>query len=171
MKFSTQKECVFSVVMSVLTKSGIEFTNETIVKDVLTEDMKTKIKSTVIEMLLAKEAPLSKDMTDEEVKKYVPGLVSNHLRKDIRLNGGTKHKIQNPGVMTGNKDPKIKATRLLVKQLKNKGADEKTITKVEGVLEGLVKEWKAKNGKCEEIKRENLPPELIAMYEESIKTA
>jgi hypothetical protein len=34
------------------------------------------------------------------VRRYVNGMVDNHLRKAKELNGGTKYTIQNPGTRT-----------------------------------------------------------------------
>jgi hypothetical protein len=47
------------------------------------------------------------------IKSYVPGLTSNWLNKDKRLNGGTKYEAKNPGSRTGHSDPQVKAMRLL----------------------------------------------------------
>jgi hypothetical protein len=46
---------------------------------------------------------------EEYIWGYIPGLISNHLRKDKRLNGGVKHEIQNPGSRTGSTDPQLKS--------------------------------------------------------------
>lgn len=51
---------------------------------------------------------------DTKLKAYVSGLQSNWLRKDGRLNGGTKYVAKNPGSRAGSTDGQVKAMRLLL---------------------------------------------------------
>lgn len=51
---------------------------------------------------------------DDSVMKYIPGLVNNHVRKDTRLNGGTKYQAKNPGSRSGSGDESVKAMRMLL---------------------------------------------------------
>lgn len=51
---------------------------------------------------------------DASVMKYIPGLVNNHVRKDTRLNGGTKYEAKRPGSRSGSGDESIKAMRTLL---------------------------------------------------------
>lgn len=51
--------------------------------------------------------------TDAKVKGYVAGMVSNHLRKDKRLNGGMKFEVKSPGSRTGSGDDQLKALKAL----------------------------------------------------------
>jgi len=52
--------------------------------------------------------------TTADLIKYIPGLVNNHVRKDLRLNGGTKYETKNPGSRAGSGDEALKAMRLLL---------------------------------------------------------
>lgn len=52
--------------------------------------------------------------TTADLVKYIPGLVNNHVRKDLRLNGGTKYETKNPGSRAGSGDEALKAMRLLL---------------------------------------------------------
>ena len=53
--------------------------------------------------------------TDEiALRKYIPGLVNNWVRKDTRLNGGTKYTPKNPGSRTGSGDETLKNLRILM---------------------------------------------------------
>ncbi len=53
--------------------------------------------------------------TDEiALKKYIPGLVNNWVRKDKRLNGGMKYVPKNPGSRTGSGDETLKNLKLLL---------------------------------------------------------
>lgn len=56
----------------------------------------------------------SKNPTDEQLKKYIPGLVNNWLRKDTRLNGGEKYVTKRPGSRSGSGDESVKAMRTLL---------------------------------------------------------
>ena len=57
---------------------------------------------------------LQREFTDPELKAYVSGLQSNWLRKDTRLNGGTKYEAKNPGSRAGTGDSQLKALRALL---------------------------------------------------------
>ena len=52
--------------------------------------------------------------TPEALRKYIPGLVNNWLRKDKRLNGGNKYQPKNPGSRAGSGDESIRAMRTLL---------------------------------------------------------
>jgi len=52
--------------------------------------------------------------TDASLMKYIPGLVNNHVRKDLRLNGGTKYETKRPGSRAGTGDESVKAMRTLL---------------------------------------------------------
>jgi hypothetical protein len=57
---------------------------------------------------------LSQDYDDKELTKYIPGLISNWLRKDPRLNDGVKYEPKNPGSRSGSTDAQVKAMRVLL---------------------------------------------------------
>lgn len=52
--------------------------------------------------------------SDAKLNKYIPGLVNNWVRKDTRLNGGSKYETKRPGSRTGSGDESLKAMRLLL---------------------------------------------------------
>ena len=85
MKYSTQKACVFAMVC--LTLKSTDFKPGMNASGFLTEETRKQVIDLVLEEFGEGNAPLKTLMTDEELVKYVPGLVSNHLRKDKRLNG------------------------------------------------------------------------------------
>lgn len=51
---------------------------------------------------------------DAALKKYIPGLVNNWMRKDKRLNGGGKYETKRPGSRSGTGDESVKAMRALL---------------------------------------------------------
>lgn len=48
------------------------------------------------------------------LKKYIPGLVNNWVRKDVRMNGGVKYTPKNPGSRTGSGDETLKNLKALL---------------------------------------------------------
>lgn len=56
----------------------------------------------------------SKNPTEAQLRKYIPGLVNNWLRKDSRLNGNTKYTTKKPGSRSGSGDESVKAMRTLL---------------------------------------------------------
>lgn len=51
---------------------------------------------------------------NDALLKYIPSLVNNHVRKDLRLNGGVKYEAKNPGSRSGSGDESVKAMRALL---------------------------------------------------------
>ena len=68
--------------------------------------------------------------TDAKVKGYVGGMVSNHLRKDKRLNGGAKFEVKNPGSRSGAGDDQLKA----LKALRSTLSDADAITEIDAAI-------------------------------------
>jgi len=65
-------------------------------------------------------------LADEaKLRTYVSGTVSNWLRKDTRLNGGTKYVPKNPGSRAGATDPTIKSMRVLLQTRTDLTAEDK----------------------------------------------
>lgn len=72
------------------------------------------IHETVLGFFTSGATSHSKNPTEAELRKYIPGLVNNWLRKDTRLNGGTKYVAKRPGSRSGSGDESIKAMRTLL---------------------------------------------------------
>jgi hypothetical protein len=62
------------------------------------------------------EAKAKYDSRDK-IRKYVVGMVKNHIRKDKRLNGGTKYEAKNPGSRAGSGDEQLKNLKALLSTL------------------------------------------------------
>ena len=114
-----QKEGVYKVVCAYLNEHNIKFTNES--KLTLSTDQRKE----VIQMIahgfaqghieMTDKARVKYNSVDKLIKEYVPGLLSNWLRKDERLNGNVEHKIENPGSRSGSGDQIVKNLKLLLK--------------------------------------------------------
>jgi hypothetical protein len=108
-----QNDAVFAAVCQVLGQDGfdgaaVELTNEqraTVIGMVTTGIMSGSVD-------FSAEAKAKHD-TEAKIKSYTTGMVSNHLRKDKRLNGGEKYQTKNPGSRAGSSDEQLKALRAL----------------------------------------------------------
>jgi hypothetical protein len=89
-------------------------------------------------------------------------MVSNWLRKSPVLNGGTKHKIQNPGSRAGSSDKALKNMRKLAKVHKD---DPTTLAEINKHIEARVNELKAEKAKDIEIEMDEIPNELRMLLE------
>lgn len=115
MSKQNQKEAVYSAVNSVLAEYGMSISETTAVADQLNSNTRSQIvdilvkgfNSGVIELDTQFESP-------SKLRTYASGLLSNWLRKDKRLNGGTKYVPAKPGSRAGVSDPQIKAMRALL---------------------------------------------------------
>ena len=113
-----QKDSVFAAVTTVLEESGQEINGAV----TLTKDQRSQVVSMVASSLMSGETEFSSEAsakydTLDKVKSYTVGLVNNWLRKDTRLNGGSKYQPKNPGSRQGSSDPVIKELKKLLSTL------------------------------------------------------
>lgn len=98
----------------------------------------------------------SKHDTEQKVKSYTTGMVSNHLRKDKRLNGGDKYEIKNPGSRAGAGDPTLKA----LKALRSTITDSEQLAQIDEAISNRETEVLASKQKAVSINIEALPEEF-----------
>lgn len=112
----SQKEAVFNAVTEVIGTTRTE-EDSTLT---LTRDQKASVR----EILLVgfQEGSIELKSEQDDMKKYVNGLLNNWLRKDKRFNGGVVYKAKNPGSRAGQSDPMIKNLRLLLKTTEDETA-------------------------------------------------
>lgn len=91
---------------------------------------------------------------DDKLKKYIPGLVNNWVRKDTRLNGGSKYQTKRPGIRTGSGDETLKEMRKLLSVTTDLSAKEK----IQEAIDSRMAELKAEN--APEIDVSKLPEHL-----------
>lgn len=110
----SQKECVFAAVHAYLEEHSRLGELDTGL------NLSKSDKSTIVGMVCAARADMelsteadAKFDTEQKFKTYVIGLVNNWLRKDTRLNGGTKYVTKNPGSRAGQGDDVLKALKTL----------------------------------------------------------
>lgn len=151
-----QVDGVFNAVCEVLGQESFDSKVE------LTKEQKAQVADIVAEgihegKIAMSERAREKYSTLELIRKdYVSGLVNNHLRKDLRLNGGTPHQIKNPGSRTGSQDETIKAMRALRKTL----TDAEEIAVVDSEIEKRIAHLKSLKQETVEINVDALPESL-----------
>ena len=99
-----QKEAVYNAI-----KEIVEFEDGDVVE--LSKDEKCEVVDILVDGFENNQIQLNSPQRD--LKKYASGLLNNWLRKDTRMNGGTKYEIKNPGSRTGQSDDQVKNLRIL----------------------------------------------------------
>jgi hypothetical protein len=74
---------------------------------------------------------------DESLLKYIPGLVNNWVRKDLRLNGGVKYTAKHPGSRTGSGDEALRAMKTLLQMTSDLDARAAIQTEIDKRTEEL----------------------------------
>lgn len=123
---------------------------------------RTKIINIVTEGIMQKKVSFSDEAwtkypTEPKVRGYVNGMLNNWLRKDVRLNGGTKYVPANPGSRTGQGDPEIKNLKLLAKTQ----TDPAKVQLIEERIEARKAELQAEKAKDVEVDFSALDPEFL----------
>ena len=131
--------------------------------------MRATVRQIMVESFLADAVELSPNHQGDKdyIVSYVPSLITNHLNKDVRLNGGIKHETKNPGSRFGSGDDQLKSLKALKASLTQSGASEKEIAEIDGYIQTRTNELKAaKPAKAKTIRvnYEDLPAELQAKY-------
>lgn len=121
----TQKDAVFSAISQILATNNISFQpSSTNVASLLTRELRAQINAVLVANFNAGSIELSDDAKNKlqdvaELRAYISGLVSNWVRKDPRLNGGTVLATSTSTTTTSSKniksDPQLQALRALHK--------------------------------------------------------
>src|SRR5687768_12409870 len=105
-----QRSGVFMVVSSVFGKDIAPNT-----KVELSKDQLQMVYDELFHLFKAGEIEYRGGVPDDtKLKKYIPGLVNNWMRKDLRLNGGSPYETKRPGSRAGSGDETAKAIRGLI---------------------------------------------------------
>jgi hypothetical protein len=155
-----QNDAVFSAVQSVTGETS--FSNAVS----LSKDEFTQVVEHVTDGIASGEVDFSDEAkakydSRDKIRKYVVGMVKNHLRKDKRLNGGTKYEAKNPGSRTGSGDEQLKNLKALLSTLTD--ADDKAIVQGEiDARQAQLRAAKAKNTQ-KEINWDLIPEHLRSL--------
>jgi len=107
----SQKEGVYNAVVAFHNDNGLSFEDGNKVE--FSKDDRATVIGIIYEAFNAGEIDMSTEAktnfdTPEKLKTYTNGLLSNWLRKDVRLNGGSKYVAKNPGSRAGQGDETVK---------------------------------------------------------------
>ena len=124
MQTLSQRAAYYNAITAVLEENGVEFVeSSTVVKDVMTKEMKDEVLSIVTagfadRSIALKDTPANRDKLNDPTKlrEYAKSTLHNWLIKDTRLNGGVQHKIKNPGSRAGQGDKIVQNYKALQSQ-------------------------------------------------------
>lgn len=105
-----QKDAVYQALENVMPSM------EGNVQSVISKEQRAQVNLILFDGFRKGDIDLDREFTDPELKQYCSGLLSNWLRKDTRLNGGTKYVAKNPGSRAGSGDETLKSIRALKAQ-------------------------------------------------------
>lgn len=150
-----QNDAVFQAVCTVLETDEFNGVVE------LSKEERDTVISMVTEGILSGKVDFSAEArskydTPQRVKMYTTGMVSNHLRKDKRLNGGSKYEIKNPGSRAGSTDDQLKA----LKALRSTISDSEQLSQIDEAIATRQAEIAASKQKAVAINVEAIPEHL-----------
>lgn len=155
---ASQKDIVWKVITEMLE------TTEFDARPILTSAQKTTAYQLVSALLISENALSEKAASkwptvSELIKHYVPGLVNNHLRKDVRFNQGIPYKADKPGSRPSDKE--LKNLKLLLEQAKAAQMTEENILAIEDAIEDRKELLAAQKTKAAVIDLTMINPELL----------
>lgn len=131
----SQKEAVYQSVASVVNESGESINAETATH--LTTEQRKQVISILLELTESGGVSVNPESkAAQNLPKYWDGALSNWIRKDTRLNGGTEHMIKNPGSRSG--DEMLKNLKLL----RSTQTDEAAIAAIDEAIADRIAELK-----------------------------
>lgn len=150
-----QNDAVFQAVCQVLGADGFDGAVE------LGENERKEVVTIVTAGILSGHVDFSAEArskydTESKVRTYVVGMVSNHLRKDKRMNGGVKYETRNPGSRAGSGDDTLRA----LKALRSTLTSDSDIAQIDEAINARMQELQAAKAKKIEINVEALPAEF-----------
>lgn len=163
MSKQTQKAAVFMAVTSVLAEAGIKVNEGDNIADILknNRELRAQVTSILVEGFNNGTIVLSESFENEAaLRTYCSGLTSNWLRKDVRLNGGSKYSAKNPGSRVGSSDPQLKAMRVLL----STKTDDSERQEIQSFIDARVSSIKASRKPTKKIDYSALPAELAEKY-------
>ena len=126
----------------------------------LTGEERAKLADWIVEGIESGEVAFSdraraKYDTPAKVRSYVLGMISNHLRKCPKLNGGEAYRPRNPGSRAGSTDPVVRELRKLMRV-----APEEHRELIQAELDKRLEELRREKLKTVEIDEDLLPESL-----------
>jgi hypothetical protein len=151
-----QKEAVFTAVCAVVEMNGSRVAPSQV-------ELKA-IEAEVFRLFKSGEVDYRGGLPDDaKLMKYIPGLVNNWLRKDLRLNGGAPYVTKNPGSRSGSGDETLRAMKALLAAT----TDSTARTEIQQAIDARIEELKPKV----EINVTKLPEHLVRFVPPTIRKA
>ena len=139
----SQREATFSAIITVLSNNNVTFQSGSDVKSVITSDHKKKVKQILVNGFKTGTIDYTDDFaktkltSDAELSKYCSGLISNWIKKDPRLNGNNKYKVNNSGSRVGQGDSQVKELKKLLKATAGTDAEQEVIDALNARIEAI----------------------------------
>lgn len=172
MSKQSQRLAIFAAITHVFADKGVHFEPGMNAAPLLTDAYRGMVHAIVCEgfrkgtiELADTAANREKLASESEMNKYVSGLISNWLRKDTNLNGGSKYQPKNPGSRTGQSDEQIKTLRALAKKFASEPAKLSVINAQIEARKSEIAATKVKTIEVTEEQLAKLPAELRDMLE------
>lgn len=122
-----QRDAVFAAVVSVVG----ELNGQAVV---LSDSQKREVYERLEYGFTTGQVELRGNRDQDYIKKYIPGLVNNWLRKDTRLNGGQEYVTRKPGSRSGSGDESLIAMKALLKVTTDPSQRKLIMTEIESRL-------------------------------------
>jgi hypothetical protein len=116
----TQKEAVYNAITTVFADNGVTFPPGFNAASLLTKSLRKAVMNQLVSDFQNGLITLSADANTKlsnavELRAYVSGLISNWLRKDVRLSGGAVTKTTVRASSVQSTDPQLKVLNTLLK--------------------------------------------------------
>lgn len=162
-----QKQAVVNAVAEVLGSSFVSGT--TVARDLLTAEQLSSVRESVFSGIMAGSVAFSKPLADSAaVRRYVNGMIDNHLRKASELNGSTKYVAS--GSPRGSRDPQLSTLRKLLKTYEEGSEQYAEVLSAISAREATLASEKAAARSAKRagnVDISSLPAELQAMFSSS----
>lgn len=120
---TSQKQAVIDAISTVLGNSFVS--GETNVREVLTSEQLEQVRDLVANGILNGDVTFGKDTSDaDDVRRYVNGMIDNHIRKAKELNGGSKYVAAKT---RGPRDEQLSTLKKLLKTYEEGSAQYKQV--------------------------------------------
>ena len=159
-----QKQAVVNAVAEVLGSTFVS--GSTVAREILTSEQLSSIRETVFSGVMSGSVAFGKSLSDEKlVRRYINGMIDNHLRKASELNGSTKYVASSAA--RGSRDPQLATLRKLLKTFEE-GSEQysQVLTAIESREAALTSEKAAARSakRSANIDISTLPAELQSMF-------
>ena len=157
-----QKTAVYQAVTATLTEYGTHFEDGMNVAELI-KPHRQEVIAILVEGFSNKQIQLDKEYEPSELKGYASSLLNNWLRKDTRLNGGSKYQAKNPGSRAGTGDEQVKALRALLAS--GSVTDSQDIMEIETAINSRLAEIQQAKVKATPVNYDALPASIRAKFQ------